>query len=379
MNSLTLLTCYLTFISLTSTFTSTVSPSYTDTTTTLSETSSYVSLETPVTHTNLLSVSPQLRNDNIDSTSSSWYNSETLLSFSGSSTKEAIKQYVNNTEALQHIFHGLQNASIVLHNILLGALNVTNITIGCENVTTTASIGNLPISTTNSSPSTYNNSSAAPTSKNATTPATPAVPTSLMSTRPTPTCNVTTVFKMTNITYSFDPVHTGGLKFISLTENNPFVIILKKLDLPQEVEDKRPNVTHEGFCRQFSSHLEHEKHFNFSSSFNTTHSVVSLDRCDNDTSVIIFENQNTWYKFPQGPFLYVLEKILYYYGLHTYLTTFTHMLDDHKCKFDVRSKVQYSNGQYYNHYRNRHATSWGVCNNFYQHAHNLTVSDVKPK
>nr|QOE74627.1 glycoprotein ORF-O [Elephant endotheliotropic herpesvirus 1A]QOE74864.1 glycoprotein ORF-O [Elephant endotheliotropic herpesvirus 1A] len=373
MNSLTLLTCYLTFISLTSTIsTSTVSPSYTDTTTLL-KTSSYVSLETHVTHTNLPSASPQLRDNNIDSTSSSWYNSETSLSFSGSSTKVAIKQYVNNTEALQYIFHGLQNASVVLHNILLGALNVTNITIGCENVTAAASIGNLSISTTNSSPSAYSYYSVAPTPENATR----VTPTSLI--RPTPTCSVTTVFKMTNITYSFDPVHTGGLKFISLTENNPFVIILKKLDLPQEVEDKRPNVTHEGFCRQFSSHLEHEKHFNFSSSFNTTHSVVSLDRCDNDTSVIIFENQKTWYKFPQGPFLYVLEKILYYYGLHTYLTTFTHMLDDHKCKFDVRSKVQYSNGQYYNHYRNRHATSWGVCNNFYQHAHNLTVSDVKPK
>nr|AYF58710.1 ser/thr-rich glycoprotein ORF-O [Elephant endotheliotropic herpesvirus 1A] len=369
MNPLTLLTCYSTFISLTSTS----SPSYTDTTTLL-ETSSYVSLETHVTHTNLPSASPQLRDNNIDSTSSSWYNSETSLSFSESSTKVAIKQYVNNTEALQHIFHGLQNASVVLHNILLGALNVTNITIGCENVTTTASISNLSISTTRSSSSAYTYSPAAPISDNATL----VTPTSLMI-RPTPACNVTTVFKMTNITYSFDPVHTGGLKFIGFTEKSPFVIILKKLDLPQEVEDKRPNVTHEGFCRQFSSHLEHEKHFNFNSSFNTTHSVVSLDRCDNDTSVIIFENQQIWYKFPQGPFLYVLEKILNYYGLHTYLTTFTRMLDDHKCKFDVRSKVQYSNGQYYNHYRNRHATSWGVCNNFYQHAHNLTVSDVKPK
>ncbi|UEH20659.1 glycoprotein ORF-O [Elephant endotheliotropic herpesvirus 6] len=373
MNSLTVLICCLTFLSLTSTFTSTVSP-YTDTTASL-EIASYVSLETPVTYTNSPSASSQIR-DNIDSTSLSWHSPKTSLSFSGYPTKTTIKQYVNNTEALQHIFHGLQNTSVLLHNILLDALNVTNITTGCENMTTIKSIANLSIPTTNSLPSSsYSYSTTAPTSKNATTPTTS---TDLMSAKPTPACNVTTVFRMTNITYSFDPVHTGGLKFISFAENNPFVIILKKLGLPQEVEDKRPNVTHESFCRQFSSHLEHEKHFNFNSSFNTTHSIVSLDRCDNDTSVIIFEDQKTWYKYPQGPFLYALEKVLYYYGLNSHLARFTDLLDDHKCKFDVRSRVQYSkDGQYYSHYRNRHATSWGVCNNFYQHVHNITISEPK--
>nr|QBP78499.1 ser/thr-rich glycoprotein ORF-O [Elephant endotheliotropic herpesvirus 1A] len=370
MTSLTLLTCYLTLISVPSTLTSTISP--TDSTW---ETSDYVSVESHVTETNSSPGSSQITVNNVDSTSLS-YSSKNYLSFADASLQTTtVKPLFNNTAPLQAMFNGLQNTSMLLHNRLMITLNVTNITTGCENITNTTNYHNksVQMSTTSSPPS---NSSSQPSL----TPSSPRYSYYTPSVKPTaanstPACNVTTIFQMANITYSFDPVHTEGLRFIIFPEQSPFVIILKELDHPQEVEDTRPNVTHQGFCQQFSSHLEHEKHFNFSSSFNRTHSVVSLDRCQNDTSVIIFENLQTWYKYPQGPFLYALEKILYYYGFNRHLVKFTALLDDHKCKFDVRSRVQYSkDGEYYSHYNNRHATSWGVCNNFYQHVNNITLS-----
>nr|WNZ34577.1 glycoprotein ORF-O [Elephant endotheliotropic herpesvirus 1A] len=378
MTSLTLLTCYLTLISVPSTLTSTVSP-----TASTWETSDYVSLESHVTETNLSPRPSQITVNNVDSTSLS-YSSKNYLSFAGASIQTTtVKPSFNNTAPLQSMFNGLQNTSILLHNRLMITLNVTNITTGCENITNTTNYPNKSTTVqtpTTSSPSNASQSSRtpSPSSYSYYTPSS-VTPTYSTAASLTPACNVTTIFQMANITYSFDPVHTEGLRFIIFPEQSPFVIILKELDHPQEVEDTRPNVTHQGFCQQFSSHLEHEKHFNFSSSFNRTHSVVSLDRCQNDTSVIIFENLQTWYKYPQGPFLYALEKILYYYGFNRHLVRFTALLDDHKCKFDVRSRVQYSkNGEYYSHYNNRHATSWGVCNNFYQHVNNITLSG-KPK
>ncbi|AGE10073.1 protein EE5 [Elephantid betaherpesvirus 1] len=374
MTSLTLLTCYLTLISVPSTLTSTVSP-----TASTWETSDYVSLESHVTETNLSPRPSQITVNNVDSTSLS-YSSKNYLSFAGASIQTTtVKPSFNNTAPLQSMFNGLQNTSILLHNRLMITLNVTNITTGCENITNTTNYPNKSTTVqtpTTSSPSNASQSSRAPSPSSYSyyTPSS-VTPTYSTAASLTPACNVTTIFQMANITYSFDPVHTEGLRFIIFPEQSPFVIILKELDHPQEVEDTRPNVTHQGFCQQFSSHLEHEKHFNFSSSFNRTHSVVSLDRCQNDTSVIIFENLQTWYKYPQGPFLYALEKILYYYGFNRHLVKFTALLDDHKCKFDVRSRVQYSkDGEYYSHYNNRHATSWGVCNNFYQHVNNITLS-----
>nr|AYF58674.1 ser/thr-rich glycoprotein ORF-O [Elephant endotheliotropic herpesvirus 1A] len=378
MTSLTLLTCYLTLISVPSTLTSTVSP-----TASTWETSDYVSLESHVTETNLSPRPSQITVNNVDSTSLS-YSSKNYLSFAGASIQTTtVKPSFNNTAPLQSMFNGLQNTSILLHNRLMITLNVTNITTGCENITNTTNYPNKSTTVqtpTTSTPSNASQSSRAPSPSSYSyyTPSS-VTPTYSTAASLTPACNVTTIFQMANITYSFDPVHTEGLRFIIFPEQSPFVIILKELDHPQEVEDTRPNVTHQGFCQQFSSHLEHEKHFNFSSSFNRTHSVVSLDRCQNDTSVIIFENLQTWYKYPQGPFLYALEKILYYYGFNRHLVKFTALLDDHKCKFDVRSRVQYSkDGEYYSHYNNRHATSWGVCNNFYQHVNNITLSG-KPK
>nr|QBP78463.1 ser/thr-rich glycoprotein ORF-O [Elephant endotheliotropic herpesvirus 1A]QOE74744.1 glycoprotein ORF-O [Elephant endotheliotropic herpesvirus 1A] len=374
MTSLTLLTCYLTLISVPSTLTSTVSP-----TASTWETSDYVSLESHVTETNLSPRPSQITVNNVDSTSLS-YSSKNYLSFAGASIQTTtVKPSFNNTAPLQSMFNGLQNTSILLHNRLMITLNVTNITTGCENITNTTNYPNKSTTVqtpTTSTPSNASQSSRAPSPSSYSyyTPSS-VTPTYSTAASLTPACNVTTIFQMANITYSFDPVHTEGLRFIIFPEQSPFVIILKELDRPQEVEDTRPNVTHQGFCQQFSSHLEHEKHFNFSSSFNRTHSVVSLDRCQNDTSVIIFENLQTWYKYPQGPFLYALEKILYYYGFNRHLVKFTALLDDHKCKFDVRSRVQYSkDGEYYSHYNNRHATSWGVCNNFYQHVNNITLS-----
>nr|AYF58639.1 ser/thr-rich glycoprotein ORF-O [Elephant endotheliotropic herpesvirus 1A] len=374
MTSLTLLTCYLTLISVPSTLTSTVSP-----TASTWETSDYVSLESHVTETNLSPRPSQITVNNVDSTSLS-YSSKNYLSFAGASIQTTtVKPSFNNTAPLQSMFNGLQNTSILLHNRLMITLNVTNITTGCENITNTTNYPNKSTTVqtpTTSTPSNASQSSRAPSPSSYSyyTPSS-VTPTYSTAASLTPACNVTTIFQMANITYSFDPVHTEGLRFIIFPEQSPFVIILKELDHPQEVEDTRPNVTHQGFCQQFSSHLEHEKHFNFSSSFNRTHSVVSLDRCQNDTSVIIFENLQTWYKYPQGPFLYALEKILYYYGFNRHLVRFTALLDDHKCKFDVRSRVQYSkDGEYYSHYNNRHATSWGVCNNFYQHVNNITLS-----
>nr|AYF58694.1 ser/thr-rich glycoprotein ORF-O [Elephant endotheliotropic herpesvirus 1A]QBP78451.1 ser/thr-rich glycoprotein ORF-O [Elephant endotheliotropic herpesvirus 1A] len=374
MTSLTLLTCYLTLISVPSTLTSTVSP-----TASTWETSDYVSLESHVTETNLSPRPSQITVNNVDSTSLS-HSSKNYLSFAGASIQTTtVKPSFNNTAPLQSMFNGLQNTSILLHNRLMITLNVTNITTGCENITNTTNYPNKSTTVqtpTTSRPSNASQSSRAPSPSSYSyyTPSS-VTPTYSTAASLTPACNVTTIFQMANITYSFDPVHTEGLRFIIFPEQSPFVIILKELDHPQEVEDTRPNVTHQGFCQQFSSHLEHEKHFNFSSSFNRTHSVVSLDRCQNDTSVIIFENIQTWYKYPQGPFLYALEKILYYYGFNRHLVKFTALLDDHKCKFDVRSRVQYSkDGEYYSHYNNRHATSWGVCNNFYQHVNNITLS-----
>nr|AGZ17102.2 ser/thr-rich glycoprotein ORF-O [Elephant endotheliotropic herpesvirus 1A] len=374
MTSLTLLTCYLTLISVPSTLTSTVSP-----TASTWETSDYVSLESHVTETNLSPRPSQITVNNVDSTSLS-HSSKNYLSFVGASIQTTtVKPSFNNTAPLQSMFNGLQNTSILLHNRLMITLNVTNITTGCENITNTTNYPNKSTTVqtpTTSRPSNASQSSRAPSPSSYSyyTPSS-VTPTYSTAASLTPACNVTTIFQMANITYSFDPVHTEGLRFIIFPEQSPFVIILKELDHPQEVEDTRPNVTHQGFCQQFSSHLEHEKHFNFSSSFNRTHSVVSLDRCQNDTSVIIFENLQTWYKYPQGPFLYALEKILYYYGFNRHLVKFTALLDDHKCKFDVRSRVQYSkDGEYYSHYNNRHATSWGVCNNFYQHVNNITLS-----
>lgn len=114
MTSLTLLTCYLTLISVPSTLTSTVSP-----TASTWETSDYVSLESHVTETNLSPRPSQITVNNVDSTSLS-YSSKNYLSFAGASIQTTtVKPSFNNTAPLQSMFNGLQNTSILLHNRLM--------------------------------------------------------------------------------------------------------------------------------------------------------------------------------------------------------------------------------------------------------------------
>lgn len=114
MTSLTLLTCYLTLISVPSTLTSTISP--TDSTL---ETSDYVSVESHVTETNLPPGSSHVTVNDVDSTSLS-YSSKNYLSFAGASLQTtAVKASFNNTAPLQYMFNGLQNTSMLLHNRLM--------------------------------------------------------------------------------------------------------------------------------------------------------------------------------------------------------------------------------------------------------------------
>ncbi|AGE09965.1 protein EE5 [Elephantid betaherpesvirus 1] len=274
------------------------------------------------------------------------------------------KSKIDNTKPLQNIFNQTYDVRVGFYQKFLVHLNVTNTTV-CENGT--EAVNAVTYSTT---PKTLVNSSSPSPTNSTVSPSYEYPP--LSASTPVP-CNLTTIFHITNVNYSFDPVHTDGLSFIRVDENSPFITVLRYLDRPEKLQNEK-NATHNSLCQQFSSsHLSDERHFNFNSSFNNTHSIVSLDRCETDTFVIIFDDHQTWYKYPQGIFLSALEKVLKYYGFHNYLLQFIGLLDDHKCKFDVRSTVQHSqNGDYFNkHYRNRHLTSWGVCNNFYQHV-NLT-------
>ncbi|UEH20549.1 glycoprotein ORF-O [Elephant endotheliotropic herpesvirus 2] len=294
-------------------------------------------------------------------------NGSPTTSFLDGSLSTTIKPKVNNTMALGTLYNSTWNISSMVYGKILASLNISieNIT-NCENVT--GNIGNVspypsPISPDYSYPQ-PNSTSIAP----------------YASIAPTQLCNVTRILKSANISYSFKPINQQDLNFITLKKDDPFVEVLFTLDKPEEHEDKRINETHESFCTQFSDHLTHEKDFNFnSSSFNHTHSVLSLDKCKQETSVIVFSDHNTWYKYPQGVFLYALDKILQYYHFDEVLTKFVTTIDDHKCMFDVRSKVQYSrDGDKYTHYLKRHVTSWGVCNNFYQHV-NITKPVSLPK
>ncbi|AHC02764.1 protein EE5 [Proboscivirus elephantidbeta5] len=291
-------------------------------------------------------------------------------SFLDGSLSTTLKPKVNNTAPLGRLYNSTANISSSTYGKILASLNIS-----IENVTT---CHNVTENITVVYPSTISPESASVPS-NSTTSISPYY-SSYPSIAPTQYCNVTRILK-TNVTYLFKPIYQDELSFVKLEKNDPFITVLITLDTPEEHEDKRVNETHESFCMQFSDHLEHEQYFNFnsSSSFNHTKSVVSLDKCKQDTSVIVFSDHSTWYRYPQGVFLYALSKILQYYHFDEVLTKFISTIDDHKCMFEVRSKVQYSReGDKYTHYLKRHVTSWGVCNNFYQHV-NITRPVSLPK
>ncbi|UVZ35287.1 glycoprotein ORF-O [Elephant endotheliotropic herpesvirus 5B] len=292
------------------------------------------------------------------------HNGNSTTSLLDGSLSTTMKPKVNNTLALGTLYNSTTNISSLIQYKIIASLNISaeNIT-DCDNETERKQY----ISAYTSSP----NASERPGS-NSTSPYGGYGTYYYSTTPPAPLCNVTTVFRASNITYSFNPVHEKELTFIKFDKNDPFLTVLRDLDRPEEREDKRINETHESLCTQFSSHLDQEERFNFSSSFNDTRTILSLDRCKYETSVIIFNDHKTWYRYPQGVFLYALDKVLQYYHFNDYLTRFISTLDDHKCMFDVRSRVQYSSdGEKYKHYLSRHVTSWGVCNNFYQHV-NIT-------
>ncbi|ALM26029.1 glycoprotein ORF-O [Proboscivirus elephantidbeta4] len=185
-----------------------------------------------------------------------------------------------------------------------------------------------------------------------------------------------------NVTYFFTPVHTGELVTIFLP-GGPFRKLLQFLDTPTK-HPSEANETHTEICKHLENPTFNDSYFRFNVSFNNTHIITSLDKCDDRDYGFLyaFSLAYEWSRYQQGIFLTAMHKILQYYDLLRWLPTFQTTIDDHRCKSDYRCK--YIAEEKENHfevkecYRKQqklhYVTSWGLCNNYFYHTNGKPVA-----
>ncbi|QOE74470.1 glycoprotein ORF-O [Elephant endotheliotropic herpesvirus 3A] len=178
-----------------------------------------------------------------------------------------------------------------------------------------------------------------------------------------------------NITYVFDPVHSGALTSIFLTKSDPLRELFHVLDAPT-VHSTEANETHTELCKHLEEAAPQDPYFTFNISFNDAQMITSLDKCvdKNYGFLYSYSPSTSWSRYSQGTFLTVISKVLQYYNLLRWLPNFQKTLDNHRCQSAYRCK--YVKEEQDSHLfeikecrrrrqQQHHVISWGLCNNYF--------------